>query len=287
MKGPPGPPIAGTPAATEPRDPPKGMTVSRQGDFTIQSGNATKAPLRVVIYGPGGVGKTKLVANASQAGLTPLILDIEGGVEDLEVDLIPKTQLPDFDSVLEAIASPICRDHDFLVIDSATALERLAIDDVLAKVPMGKDGGGKSQGIEGYGWGKGYRFLADRYDALLQALEVHHWNQGRGVGLICHEIKANVPNPAGEDFIRYELALFENRQVSIRQRVKNWASHVFFLNFDAAVTDNKAQGSGTRSIYTTELPHFWAKTRNSALASKRRLPYRDGDAELWKILVAG
>jgi hypothetical protein len=105
----------------------------------------------------------------------------------------------------------------------------------------------------------------DTFLPLLADLDTHV-RAGRNVMLICHDCTCNVPNPAGEDWLRYEPRLQSptSGKASIRLRVREWADHVLFMGYDVAVNkDGKGQGSGTKTLYTSELPHFMAKSRTT------------------------
>ena len=52
------------------------------------------------------------------------------------------------------------------------------------------------------------------------------------------------------------------------------------IGFDVNVKDNKASGSGTRTIYPVEMPHCMAKTRSL----KESFEYVDGSDDLWQQL---
>ncbi len=100
---------------------------------------------------------------------------------------------------------------------------------------------------------------------------------------IAHECTANVPNPSGEDWIRYEPRLQSppSGKGSIRHRVKEWCDHLLFIGFDVHVdSDGKGQGAGTRTIHPVEYPTHWAKSRELA----EPIPYYRNDAELWRQL---
>jgi hypothetical protein len=170
---------------------------------------------------------------------------------------------------------------DTIVIDSATRAEELAAAHVLATVPHEK--GHRVRRIEDYGYGKGYTHIYDTMLLLLADLDAHV-RQGRNVVLICHDCTQTVPNPSGEDWIRYEprLQLTASGKAAVRLRVREWADHLLFIGYDVHVTDGKAQGGGTRTIYPTEQVHCMAKSRKLSDA----LLYDEGSREIWDLLFA-
>ena len=226
---------------------------------------------RVVLYGTGGAGKTTLAC--ALPGRTAFI-DLDeslgklAGVQDkladgsvVAVDVRGEDGEPTWERLRDALNATGWDGIDNVVIDSFTAAEELAKAFVLRTVPVGK--GMMAKSIEDYGYGKGYVHLFDCVTGLLPALE-KHIRAGRNVVLICHECVQTCPNPAGDDFIRYEPRLQSpsGGKASIRYRVKEWADHVLFLKLDCEVTeDGKAKGGYFRTIYPSDLQWCMAKSR--------------------------
>ena len=231
-----------------------------------------KSGHRVVLYGTGGAGKTTLAC--SLPGRTAFV-DLDeslgklAGVQDrladgsvVAVDVRdPETGEPTWERLRDALAAPGWDGIDNVVIDSFTAAEELAKAYVLKTVPVGK--GMMAKSIEDYGYGKGYVHLFDAVTAVLPLFE-RHIRAGRNVVLICHECVQTCPNPAGDDFIRYEPRLQSpsGGKASVRYRFKEWADHVLFLKLDCEVTeDGKAKGGYFRTVYPSDLQWCMAKSR--------------------------
>lgn len=244
--------------------------------FEVTRGRVDTAQ-RFLVYGRGGIGKTSLCALAPN----PVFLDIEGGTNELDVPRI--AGLNTFDAVRQCLRSPALDQFGSVVLDSATKLEELICSWVVANVPHEKGGAVKS--LEGYGFGKG---LSHVYDAFLLVLADCDAlvRKGKHVILIAHDCTDNVPNPSGDDFIRYEPRLQAPRsgKNSIRSRVVEWSDHVLFVGYDVVGLDGKGKGGGTRTIYTSEMPDHIAKSRRASLA----LPFADAaDGEVWNHLLNG
>jgi hypothetical protein len=224
---------------------------------------------RVVIYGPGGIGKTTLACLAP-GPVAFFDLDDSLGIlrgqlpEDVQkqINRIDPAIAGDWQGIRNTLHMGGWEDIKTIVIDSATKAEELALAWTLANVPHEK--GNKIQRIEDYGFGKGYQHLYETFLTLLGDLDQHS-RAGRNVILICHDCTANVPNPSGEDWLRYEPRLQSpsSGKSSIRLRVREWADHVLFVGYDMAVKDGKGdQRTGsTRTIYPVERPHCMAKSR--------------------------
>lgn len=227
---------------------------------------ASAAGHRIVLYGPGGIGKTTL-ATLAPGPVAFLDLDdslprLKGALGERVPQVVPADTWAEMRAALQADGWDGVKT---IVIDSATKAEELAVAHTLATVLAD---GKKVNSVEGYGYGKGFGYVFDTFLPLLADLD-RHARAGRNVILICHDCTTNVPNPAGEDWLRYEPRLQSptSGKASIRLRVREWADHVLFLGYDVAVNqEGKGCGSGTRTLYPAELPHCMAKSRTTAQA---------------------
>lgn len=258
--------------------PPPGARPSIRA-FEVGSGIVT-SPQRVVLYGSGGIGKTTLVSLLTEIGKRPLFLDVESGTGRLAVDRVESKHLQAFADVRAALCSDsLWADHDVVVIDSLSKVEDMAAVHVCEEA--GKD---KIEDVDG-GFGKGYRRLYETILSLLTDLDTHV-RAGRDVVLIAHETKASVPNPHGEDFLRYEPRLYQANKHSVREKVKEWADHLLAVLYDVSTKEGKATGHGSRAIYLKELPTHVAKSRDNHAPDERveSMPYDEGDPAIWRYL---
>lgn len=242
-----------TPRRPLPAPPPPAQTQAARVMFSKPAANAGH---RVVLYGPGGIGKTTL---ASKLPGPVVFFDLDESLGRLGLD-VQTVQAHTWADLRAALAAPGWDDIGSIVIDTATKAEELAIDHTLANTLQD---GKRSTSVEGYGYGKGYGYVFDTFLPLLADLD-RHARAGRNVVLICHDCTSTVPNPAGEDWLRYEPRLQSpnSGKASIRLRVREWADHVLFVGYDVAVgKDGKGRGAGTRTLYRAELPHCMAKSR--------------------------
>jgi len=241
--------------------------------FAVTTGVSSGAH-RVILFGPGGAGKTTLAALAPN----PIILDIEDGSRYLNVPRI--SGLRNYQDVRDCLHSPVLDSFGTIIIDSATKFEDMAVENVLETVP--KEDGYTAKNIEDYGWGKGFSHIYDKSLLLLQDLDAHV-RAGRHVIIIAHICTEMVPNPAGEDFGRYEPRIQSPKsgKSSVRNRMWEWADHVVFLTFDVATKKGKAQGGDSRTIYTRPAASHIAKSRTVSVV----MPFVDAtDGTLWPTL---
>jgi hypothetical protein len=208
-----------------------------------------KRPLKIVIYGPEGIGKSTFASQFPD----PLFIDTEGGTSNLNIRRIKCNKSWDelISIVKEICANPsVCKT---LVLDTADWSEFLCINAVCEKY--------RKINIEDFGFGKGYVYLLDEFSKLLalldQLIEV-----GINVVITAHAKprKFELPEEQGA-FDRYEMKL--TRQVA--PLIKEWCDALFFVNYKIYVvtTENntkKAQG-GKRVLYTTHNPTYDAKNR--------------------------
>jgi hypothetical protein len=236
-----------------------------------------------VIYGPGGIGKTKLASLISEVGVSPLFVDVEEGSRQLNIARVDPTP-ESFGEVLDVLRdNAIWSGYQAVVIDSLTKLEEMAVAWTLANVPH-PDKGCLVSSVEGYGYGKGFGFVYDTFLLALQELD-RHVRAGRHVVCIAHECTTAVPNPAGDDFLQYQPRLQApgSGKSSIRARIIEWCDHLLYVGYDVAVTkQGKGQGSGSRAIYTSENPAWKAKSRS---LDPNPIVYHDGDSTIWNQLI--
>lgn len=236
--------------------------IPQAASFLIEDGESTAGD-RVLIFGAAGVGKSTL-ANMMPG---PVFLDLEGSTRRFRpppkrVQSNKLKSWTDLRSVIAGIEKSPPAGMQTLIIDTATMAEDWAAQHVVATRKTEK--GFTVDSVEGFGWGKGWQFVYDEFTALMADLDRVCEKYGINIVLISHCVSSPAPNPAGDDYIRWEPHLYSGDKKgrgSIREAVFNWADHALFVAFDVFAKDGKGVGSGSRSIYTTELPTHRAKSR--------------------------
>lgn len=216
--------------------------------FEITCG-VRRTALRVVVYGPEGIGKSSLAAQFPD----PVFVDVEGGTNQLPVARLPR---PSSWTMLQQEVEAVRAGEvgcSTLVIDTADAAEALCTRDLLARNGKG--------GIEDFGYGKGYTYLAESFGGFLDQLGLVV-DGGVNVVVVSHAImrKFERPDESGA-YDRFELKLSKK----VAPMVKEWADMVLFCDYKTYVTvdkSGKAKASGgTRVIRTTHAPQWDAKNR--------------------------
>lgn len=214
------------------------------------------SPLRAVIFGRDGVGKSTFAAGAPK----PVFVAVESGLDNIDARAVtaPK-DWPQLLASVDALASePSC---ETLVIDSLDWAEQLLWSHLVAT--KADDKGRKVKDIEGYGYGKGYVAAVNDWRILLSSLSAARDN-GKNILLIAHSIRKPVKNPTGEDYEQYQIKINDKASGLIRE----WVDVVGFAELDVAtVTDKddggrtKGQSTGKRILRTQPAAGYEAKTR--------------------------
>lgn len=216
-------------------------------NFTITNTRKTK-PMKVVLYGVEGIGKTTFVSHFPD----PIFIDTEGST-----GFIDAKKLPDPDSwtmLLEEIAYMAQNPQGkTLVIDTADWAEELAKQHLMAKH--------KWQAIDQTDYGVRYVALSNEIIRILRGLEMVK-NAGMNVVLTAHAVqkKFELPDQVGS-FDRYVLKL-EKRDAAL---IKEWCDMLLFANYKTTViasgSGSKKATGGQRVMYTTHMPAWDAKNR--------------------------
>ena len=233
-----------------------------------------RSTFAAVVYGTGGIGKSTLVSGAPGV----VFIDLAKETESIDAERIGGIET--WNDLRALLQSDELDDAKTIAIDSATAAEELCRTHICATIRTDSKGT-VARSIEDYGYGKGATFLAEEWRRFLSDLNVHR-SVGRNIILTAHERIGKVPNPNGEDYIRFEPRLYSAGNASIMHITKEWADHVLFVSYDVAAVEGKAKGSGSRAIYTTETATHMAKSRT---LPPDPIIFNKGDVSLWTLIT--
>jgi hypothetical protein len=217
--------------------------------FDLSSISTTKrkrAP-KVVICGPGKIGKTTF---ASMAKNSVGILT-EEGADNVDAQAFPLcTTMQD---VYEAIGTLLSEEHTFenVFIDSVDWLEPMLHQHVCSA--------NNWNNIESPGYGKGYIAAAEEWRVLLSGLEMLRSQKNMGVYLIAHDKIKRIDDPLTEGYDAHQLKLHDRAAALVME----WADVIGFAGYQVFINktdsgfgqkENKAVTSGTRILYVEPHP---------------------------------
>ena len=216
------------------------------------TGGVVSAPLKVVLYGVEGIGKSSFAARFPQ----PVFIDTEGGTGRLDVRRLPA---PDSWQMLLDEAAAAADGQvpcQTLVLDTADWAEKLCMAGVCARF--------KVKGIEDIGYGKGYTYVKEDFARLLDTLE-KVIASGRHVVVVAHAAVAKFEQPdAVGSYDRWVMKT--SKQVA--PLLREWCDMLLFANYKTVVeksgsgpsAKNKASGA-RRVLYTTHNACWDGKNR--------------------------
>lgn len=210
-----------------------------------------KAPVRVLVYGTEGIGKSSFGADAP----SPIFLGAEDGTAQLDVERFPTPE--SWQDVLDAVRVLETDAHEYrsLIVDTLDWAEPLLWEHICKR--------DNQANIEAYGYGKGYSAALDEWRIFLGALERLRKTKALNIVLIAHSWIRPFKNPEGEDFDRYELKL----NAKAGGLIKEWADAVLFANYETLVSkDGKTKrtrgvDTGARLLFTERRAAYDAKNR--------------------------
>lgn len=213
-----------------------------------------KKPLKVVLYGPEGVGKSTLASHFPN----PVFIDTEESTAHMDVYRFDKaSSWQGIKDQAEYIRTHPT-EYQTLVVDTADWAEQMEIAYLCNK--NGWDG------LEGAGYGKGYTYSAEEFGRFLNILQ-GCVDAGVNVVVTAHAQLRKVELPE-------EMGAYDHWEMKTSKKVapmiREWADVVLFLNYKTVIVNvdgkgqtkgkNKATG-GRRVMYTTHTPFWDAKNR--------------------------
>lgn len=214
----------------------------------INSGKLSRTQ-KCVIYGCEGVGKSTFASKFPK----PLFMDLEGGTAHLDVN---RAEVASWENIISTIDELIENSQGFqtLVIDTADWAERMCSAYLCKKY--------KKTGIEDFGYGKGYQYLAEEFAGMLAKL-TELQNSGMHIVVLAHSTirKLELPEENGT-YDHYELKCSK----TVSPLIKEWADGLLFANYRtfiqaSASGKGKAVGGKERVLYTEHTAFCDAKNR--------------------------
>lgn len=221
------------------------------------------SPLRLVIYGLPGIGKSTLASGMPD----PIFFNTEEGTDQLNVSRTQRLKtLEQFYNAVDHILS--IDEYKTVVVDTITAVEQLVRNDIVKEYNRKTQAEIKSIGEIPYG--KGATLLRDEWPEVMASIEALY-DSGRNVCLIGHAHVYRFADPERDAYDRYQLAMESVCAYMTCQR----ATDVFFINYDTT-TKQVGKGFATREVAAAGTKRVLHTEHSAAFDAKNRhnLPAR-------------
>lgn len=191
---------------------------------------------KVVIYAPEGFGKSTIASKFP----SPIFLDVEDSTHQMDVDRLDRGQLSDMKAIAKALSAiKSSGQYKTVIVDTIDWMEQMIIDQMIRDA-----GNDKIQGIEDWGYGKGYTILKEKTNILLASLD-SMIQAGINVVLLAHAkvVKFDAPDGAGA-YDRWELKL--SKQVA--PLIKEWSDLLIFGNWRTQTKEKQGLSDGYKAV---------------------------------------
>ena len=214
--------------------------------LSIRRTKRLRAP-KIVIAGPGKIGKTTFAASAPNA----IGILTEDGADNVDAAAFPLAQ--SLTDVYDAIKTLLKEQHDYqsVFLDSLDWLEPLVHEHVCAA--------NKWANIEAPGYGKGYVAAAEEWRTLLSGLEALRAQREMCVILIAHDKIKRFESPLHDGYDQYVLKLHDRAAALVQE----WADVIGWANYRIVTTqsdagygqkETKARTTGDRILHVEPHP---------------------------------
>lgn len=229
-------------------------------------------PVRMVVYGPAGVGKSSFAAGAP----APLFFDFEGRTQHLDVARVRPQSWAETLSVLrELVTAP--GEFKTVVFDTLDHMEMLIHKHVCES--------NKWENIEDPGFGKGYVPALLEWGRFLTACEML---QAKGLNtlLLAHSQLSTVKNPSGDDYNVYALKLKGGAKTNASDLVREKADLVGFAHFEDFARKENAKDKLSKAKAITTGDRVLTFKHHPAFETKKGVPMADETKLSWDAFEA-
>lgn len=233
-------PHAGSPERTR--------STHRMSVANVRKGKLDR-PLKVLLYGAEGVGKSSFAAQAPN----PVYLASEDGTSQLEVNRLAEPL--SWQDVLAAVDSIEHDNHPFetFVVDTLDWLEPLCWAEACHKAGR--------RNIEDFPYGRGYIAALDLWRDFLSRVQRACFTRNMHLLLLAHSHIRKVDDPITGPYDRHMLKLHDRAGALWKEAV----DAVLFARIEVFTLEKdgrtRAYGNGTRVVHTCPSAAFDAKNR--------------------------
>ncbi|MDR7927209.1 ATP-binding protein [Acidithiobacillus thiooxidans] len=205
--------------------------------LNIQQGG-TREPIRMVLYGANGIGKTTFGAGMPK----PFVLAVEDGIGKIPVSH-DKAHAKDYDTIIQTLmeVGAYFQRGEFktLVVDSMDALQKKIMDKIL------REHGKKT--LSDFSYGKGYELFRQEWEGYRDLMERFHVELNAHVLLTAQGEVRPIADPVNGSHDTYSMRI-DKRAVGV---LRDWADLVGYAQLRADPVRDK-EGNITRLITTGE-----------------------------------
>lgn len=259
------------------------MAISLQ---SIQTGIAANPPV-ITIHSDTGIGKSTFAANAPN----PIFIPTENSLGKLPVARFPVCGT--YEDVMNSTAVLLNDKHNYLtaVYDTLDWFEPM-VWNYLIRMQPNDDKGRAVTNIEGYNYGKGFKYALDYWNDFISLTDRLRFERNMMIIYIVHSTIRKVTPPDMESYEMYMPKLQDSEKTSAKDKIVEHSDVVLFANWRVALTDeklgfgntrNRGVGSGERVVYTEQRPAYEAKNRFD-LPSQIQVKDKNW-ADVWSILA--
>jgi AAA domain-containing protein len=237
----------------------------------ISRGRVT-GPVRLVVYGPAGVGKSSFAAGAP----SPLFFDFEGRTNHLDV---ARVKPQSWDEVLAFMRELYNAPGEIrtVVFDTVDHMEMLIHKHVCKTNSW--------ENIEDPGFGKGYVPALLEWARFLGACEALQ-SKGLNTVLLAHSQLSTVKNPSGDDYNVFALKLKGGAKTNASDLVREKVDLVGFAHFEDFARKENAKDKLSKAKAITTGARVLTFAHHPAFETKKGVPMADETKLSWDAFEA-
>jgi len=214
---------------------------------------AKMKPPILVLYGPGGIGKTTFASTMTGT----VIVQCEDGIGKIECAHFPVAKT--YNEFMNNMKSLLEEDHEYrtVAVDSLDWLEKLINEHVCEENGW--------QDISQPSFGKGYAATLKMWKEYLDVLNQLRDEKNMTILQIAHNEIKRIEDPTNDPHDKHQIKLYKRAADLVIEH----ADCVFFANYKIGTVQVKGKSgsmstrtvAGDRKIFTQEAPGFQAKNR--------------------------
>jgi len=183
-------------------------------------------PPRILIYAPGGIGKSVCASNAPQ----PIFIQTEDGLSNIDCAKFPLAKT--WEEVESAMVSLYQENHAFktLVVDSLDWYEFLVWDKVMRDQPITSKGK-KVEDLSDYGYGEGYARATAYWVDFLSKVNSLRLEKDMSIVFLCHDEVKKFDDPSKGTYNFYGPKLHK----FAAEKVVEFCDAVLFANHEVVI----------------------------------------------------